>query len=101
VQHVAQGGIGLSGFPHADALVALYPFLTKVVVPRGTMDIAGDRPPNDVVLLATKASMVVRRDLHPALQYLLLNAPRKSTPDPVFSAMPTRFLPPKPAATFR
>jgi hypothetical protein len=30
-----------------------------------------------VVLLATKASLVVRRDLHPALPYLLLNAAEK------------------------
>ncbi len=69
--------IGLSGFPHADALVALYPFLSKVVVPRGAGDILQDRPPTDVTLIATKASLVVRKDLHPALQYLLLNAAGK------------------------
>jgi TRAP-type uncharacterized transport system substrate-binding protein len=71
---LADERIGLSGFPHADAFVALYPFLTKVVVPRGVTDIAKDRPPADVVLIATKASLVVRKDLHPAIQYLLLNA---------------------------
>jgi len=69
--------IGLSSFPHADALVALYPFLSKVVVPRGAGDILQDRPPTDVTLIATKASLVVRKDLHPALQYLLLNAAGK------------------------
>jgi hypothetical protein len=40
-------------------------------------DIAGDRPSSDVVLIATKASLVVRKDLHPAIQYLLLNAAAK------------------------
>jgi TRAP-type uncharacterized transport system substrate-binding protein len=69
--------IALSGFPHADALVALYPFLRKVVVPRGVADILQDRPSTDVTLIATKASLVVRKDLHPALQYLLLNAAGK------------------------
>jgi hypothetical protein len=48
-----------------------------VVVPRGVTDLAKDRPPADVVLIATKASLVVRKDLHPAIQYLLLNAAAK------------------------
>src|SRR5262245_8386669 len=69
--------IELSGFPHADAFVALYPFLHKVVVPRGVTDLAKDQPPTDLVLIATKASLVVRGDLHPAIQYLLLNAARE------------------------
>jgi hypothetical protein len=32
------------------------------------------QPPSDLALIATKASLVVRNDLHPAIQYLLLNA---------------------------
>jgi TRAP transporter TAXI family solute receptor len=66
--------IELSGYPQADAYVALYPFLNKVVVPRGVRDLAGDQPPQDVVLIAPKAALVVRKDLHPAIQLLLLNA---------------------------
>src|SRR5262245_22482613 len=54
--------------------VALYPFLNKVIVPRGATDLARDQPPADVTLIATKTSLVVREDLHPAMQYLLLNA---------------------------
>jgi hypothetical protein len=73
-QLLADERVGLSGFPHADAFVALYPFLHKVVVPRGVTDLVRDQPPADVVLIATKASLVVRDDLHPAIQYLLLNA---------------------------
>jgi TRAP-type uncharacterized transport system substrate-binding protein len=76
-QLLADDRVTLSSFLHADAIVALYPFLNKVVVPRGVTDIARDRPPNDVVLIATKASLVVRKDLHPAIQYLLLNAAAK------------------------
>jgi TRAP transporter TAXI family solute receptor len=66
--------VELSGYPRADAMTVLYPFLHKVVVPRGAADFAKDRPPDDVVLVATKASLVVRKNLHPAIQYLLLNA---------------------------
>ena len=73
-QLLADEGVALSSFPHADAFVALYPFLNKVIVPRGVMDLARDQPPADVTLIATKTNLVVREDLHPALQYLLLNA---------------------------
>jgi len=58
----------------ADAYVALYPFLNKVVVPRGVGDLAMDLPPADVILFAPKISLFVRKDLHPAIQYLLLDA---------------------------
>ena len=73
-QLLADERIALSGFPRADAYVALYPFINKVVMPRGAGNLAKDQPPNDVALIATKASLVVRADLHPALQYLLLEA---------------------------
>jgi len=58
----------------ADAQVALRPYLSKLVLPRGIVDLAHDRPPEDVTLIAAKASLIVRKDLHPALQYLLLQA---------------------------
>ena len=54
--------------------IALYPFLNKLVLPAGVIDLVANRPPADVTLLAPKASLVVRADLHPALQHLLLNA---------------------------
>src|SRR5262245_44899538 len=73
-QLLADEHVALSGFPHADAFVARYPFLNKVIVPRGVTDLAQDQPPADVTLIATKTTLVVRQDLHPALQYLLLNA---------------------------
>lgn len=66
--------IGLLSFPRTDAYVALYPFLNKLVVPAGVGDLAKNRPPKDVILFAPKASLVVRKDLHPAIQYLLLDA---------------------------
>jgi TRAP-type uncharacterized transport system substrate-binding protein len=67
-------GIGLANFPRTDAYIALYPFLNKVVLPEGVADLAKDRPPSDVLMFAPKASLVVRKDLHPALQHVLLDA---------------------------
>ena len=67
-------GVELASFPRADAMVALYPFLTKLSLPRGIFDISADRPAADVVLLGAKSILAVRANLHPALQYLLLAA---------------------------
>jgi TRAP-type uncharacterized transport system substrate-binding protein len=67
-------GITTMSATRADAQVALHPHLGKLVLPRGVGDLARDRPPGDVQLLAVKASLLVRKDLHPAIQYLLLEA---------------------------
>ena len=66
--------VQLASFPRADAYVALYPYLNKLVLPAGVGDLAKNRPPTDTLLLAPKASLAVRSDLHPAIQYLLLDA---------------------------
>jgi TRAP-type uncharacterized transport system substrate-binding protein len=66
--------ISLVGIRRADAFVALYPFLNKLELPAGVADMAENRPPTDVQLIAPKASLMVRDDLHPAIQYRLLEA---------------------------
>jgi TRAP-type uncharacterized transport system substrate-binding protein len=71
---IADDRVGLANVSRADAYVALYPFLSKVTVPRGVGDFEKDLPPTDVTLFAPKASLVVHRDLHPAVQDLLLTA---------------------------
>jgi TRAP-type uncharacterized transport system substrate-binding protein len=73
-QLLADERVTLSPYTRADALVVLYPFLNKIVVPRGAANYAKDLPRSDVTLISTKASLVVREDLHPAIQYLLLKA---------------------------
>jgi TRAP-type uncharacterized transport system substrate-binding protein len=67
-------GIGLQGYPRADAYVARFPNLDKVVLPTGVADFARNIPPADVPMIAVEASLVVRKEIHPALQYLLLEA---------------------------
>ena len=73
-QLLSDQNMGLVSFPRTNAYIALYPFLTKLVVPAGVADLAKNLPPEDVTLLAPKASLVARKDLHPALQYLFLDA---------------------------
>jgi len=71
---LAADGIVLATFPRADAYVALFPLLNKLVLPTGVADLARNVPPTDVTLLAVQESLAVRKDLHPALQYILLEA---------------------------
>ena len=75
LQHLlASDAVELLSFPRADAYVALDPHLSKLTVPQGVGNLETNRPATDVVLLAPKASLAVRGELHPALQYLLLDA---------------------------
>jgi TRAP-type uncharacterized transport system substrate-binding protein len=67
-------GIELVGFKRASAYVAIEPQFSKLTLPEGVADLSANRPPADVPLIASKASLAVRDDLHPALQYLLLHA---------------------------
>jgi len=66
--------VTVNSVARADAFVALYPFLSKLTLPAGIADMKNNRPSNDVILLATEANLVVRNDLHPAIQYRLLEA---------------------------
>lgn len=88
---LADKNIELASFPRTDAYVALYPFLNKLKVPEGVGDLAENRPPRDVVLFAPKASLVVRRNLHPAIQYLLLDAADKIHSGPGIFQKPGQF----------
>ena len=71
---VSTPGIYLANFARADAYVARFPSLTKLVLPMGVADLEKNLPSRDTTLLATKTSLVVRGDIHPALEYLLLEA---------------------------
>jgi TRAP transporter TAXI family solute receptor len=71
---LASSDVNVVSMARADAYVALYPYLSKLILPTGVGNMATNRPPTDVNLIALKASLIIRRDLHPALQYLLLKA---------------------------
>ena len=65
-------GIRLMSFEQADAYVHLFPFLSKVTVPRGVVSIAYDLPRRDIQVLAATATLVGKDDVSPALVTLLL-----------------------------
>jgi TRAP transporter TAXI family solute receptor len=88
---VASPQVSLIDFRRADAWVALNPNLSKLVLPAGVGDLAANRPPADVTLIAPKASLVVRGDLHKNAQYLLLDAASRVHSRPGIFHLPGAF----------
>ena len=84
--------IEFASIPRADAYIAHYPFLNKLVLPAGVSDILNNRPPTDVVMLAPKASLAVRADLHSAIQHFCLVLLRRFIHSPEFFRRPDNFL---------
>jgi NMT1-like family len=70
-------GIRLMSVAQAEAIAKTVPGLKHVVLSRGLIDLSRDVPNSDVDLLASRNRLLVRKDLHPALQYLLLEAMRE------------------------
>src|SRR2546425_1512336 len=70
-------GIRLMSVAQAEAIAKRVPGLKHVVLWRGLIDLSRDIPNSDVDLLASRNRLLVRKDLHPALQYLLLEAMRE------------------------
>lgn len=58
----------------ADALVRLFPFLSKVVMPQGIIDYEHNIPPADVTMISTTVGVLARENLHPAIISLLAEA---------------------------
>lgn len=68
---IETASVALMPFIHAKAYSRREPYLAEVVLPRGSVDFVEDLPPEDVTLIAPTAQLVVRSDLHPAIQALL------------------------------
>jgi hypothetical protein len=70
-------GIRLMSVAQAEAIAKTVPGLKHVMLWRGLIDLSRDIPSSNIDLLASRNRLLVRNDLHPALQYLLLEAMRE------------------------
>jgi hypothetical protein len=70
-------GIRLMNVAQAEAIAKTVPGLKHVVLWRGLISLARDIPDSDIDLLASRNRLLARKDLHPALQYPLLEAMRE------------------------
>jgi TRAP transporter TAXI family solute receptor len=73
VERALTAGLRAMDLSNADAYIRLYPWLTKLTLPRGVVNMARNSPDEDITLIATTANLVVRADTHPALSFLLLD----------------------------
>jgi TRAP-type uncharacterized transport system substrate-binding protein len=71
---LADERVRLFHFARADAYVARFPYLRKVVVPEGVGDLSKNLPSQSVTLIASTTSLLIKENLHPAIQFLLLQA---------------------------
>ncbi|RIJ18069.1 TRAP transporter substrate-binding protein [Henriciella mobilis] len=67
-------GIRLLPFDRAPALARRTSALDEVTLYRGILDLERDVPSADIPLIASVAQLAVNKDLHPAIQSLLLEA---------------------------
>jgi uncharacterized protein len=61
-------------FKDTEALTRVFPYLVRLVLPRGVIDYESKIPATDVVLIGTTNVVLVRKDLHPAIIDLLAQA---------------------------
>jgi len=59
-------------FPMSEAFTRIFPDLTRMTLPQGTIDIERVIPSSDVQLIGTKSKVLIRSDLHPEIVQLLL-----------------------------
>jgi len=77
VEALRDPAIKLVSMARADAYTRRFPYITKLTLPSGTIDLAYNIPDHEVTLIGTKAMLVAREGIHPALVNLLLDAARE------------------------
>lgn len=66
--------VKLMSLTQAEAYTRLFPYLSRIVLPQGAIDLVRDIPSSDIQLVAPVAALVARETLHPALVSLLVEA---------------------------
>lgn len=61
-------------FSLADAYEKQLPFLKKLTIPKGSLDLAAVRPATDTDVLSTTVTLLVEDDLNPFVQWLFIKA---------------------------
>lgn len=70
---ISTPGVKLYDFAQADGVALRWGFAEAVTLPAGALALSPLNPPHDVRMIAVTMTLVVRHDLHPATQQLLLS----------------------------
>lgn len=71
---LGNASLKLLSLRRAEAYTRRFPYLSRVVLPEGAIDLSANLPPRDVSMVAAQAALVARSDLHPALAWPLVDA---------------------------
>lgn len=66
--------VQVMSFNLADAYVKKFPFLHKLVIPKGSINLEKVLPAEDIVLLGSTTNLLVEKDTHPAVQWAFMLA---------------------------
>jgi hypothetical protein len=67
----------LMSLARAEAYTRIFPYLSRILLPKGAIDLSHDIPLTDVEMVAPTAALVAHEDLHPALVGLLVQAAKE------------------------
>jgi hypothetical protein len=71
---ITEADVRVSSLERALAYARIENSLSALSLPQGALDLARDIPPRDIDLVGTRAGLIARKDLHPALVDLLILA---------------------------
>lgn len=74
---LARKGVHIANFAYAPAYVKKLPFLSTVVIPMGSLDLKDNRPEQDIQMLASTVTLLVKNDMHPVIQQMFILAADK------------------------
>ncbi len=75
----------------AEAFTRHHRYLRRIVIPAGLIDLRAEIPPEDVQVIATIGSLVIRPETHPALIPLLIESAREQLHQGSLLADPEEF----------
>jgi TRAP-type uncharacterized transport system substrate-binding protein len=83
--------VHLLNLDRAEAYSHLLPYLSKITLPEGVIDLHQNIPTQDITMIAPTANLVVHEDLHSALQVLLVGAAKQIHGGPSLFSNPDEF----------
>lgn len=66
--------IQIFNFEYAKAISKKLHVLRPVILPQGALDLKQRRPAKDINLLATTATLLIKKDMHPAIQHNFMSS---------------------------
>jgi virulence-associated protein VagC len=70
---LTEPSISIMAYPHAGVIAQRRPYMQTQVVAQGSIELKGNVPPKDLILLASGHELVISPQMHPSLQRALLD----------------------------